>query len=183
MAFVVGPTDKNQEAKFIKYLEKQQRQVTEIQARNGERVFAVADFLLENLDNLSFPTRLISESELPEVLTPGGLSFYQRIKASQPELFTFDRKLPALGMRPVILHFREEHMHEVARILFARIGPSAPKLERCYVAGNGGAAYLYKIEFDFPSSECEALSKELHDRGVLGVCPLPFMFFGRDPER
>jgi hypothetical protein len=74
-------------------------------------------------------------------------------------------------------------MHEVAMILFTRIGPSGPQLGRCYVAGNGGAEYLCKIEFDFPSSECDALRKELHDRGVLGVCPLSFMFFGRDPER
>ncbi len=182
MAFVVGPSDTEEQARFSKYILEQQKQVTELAGRNGAVVFVVADYLVEELENLRFPSRPLNQSELAEVLGPRGLKAYRNMQAVSPELLSLDGRLPAPGMRPVKLFFHESDLPVVQEILGQRTRQKVEGSE-CFAAYCGECLSLLVVEVDLPTSECDAVGQELQDRGVIGVHPLARMFLGRDPDR
>lgn len=182
MAFVVGPTDRDKQSEFADFLLQQQKQLTELQGRNGAVVFVVADYLLDELRNLSLPSRPLSESELTHALSPGGLRYHRLLKATTPELLSFDGRLPAPGMKTATLYFQEWHITDVLEILRHRTDQKL-SFHRCFGINKNISESLLKVVVDLPTTECDAIGQELCDRGVIGVSPLTRLLLGRDPDR
>jgi hypothetical protein len=182
MALVIGPTDKAEQSQFADYLFQQQKQLTEFQGSDGAQVFVVADYLLEELENLSLPSRQISESELAKVLTPKGLNYYRALKAQCPEVFSFDGRLPALGTQSGTVLFHEWHLYDVSEILRQRTDQEL-SLQECFAMIGEVSGTVLKVKLELPNSDWKEIGQELTDRGVIGVSPLTRLTLGRDPDR
>jgi hypothetical protein len=182
MAFVIGPTSKDEEAAFQDYLLRQQKELTQLTGKAGAQIFVVADYLLEELGNLSLPSRPLSKSELINTLTPDGLVFCRHLLATRPEAFSFDGRLPPVGMRTATVLFHEEHLSDVCEVLSQRTDQEL-SFKKCFGVLDDVCVALLQVQVDLPTSECDEVGEELSNRNVIGASPLSRLLLGRNPDR
>jgi hypothetical protein len=182
MAFVIGPTNRDEETEFQDFLLRQQKEVTQLSGRAGAKIFVVADYLLEELENLSLPSRPLSKSELINTLTPDGLVSCRLLLATRPETFSFDRRLPPVGMQTATVLFQEEHLSAVYEILSQRTDQEL-SFKKCFGILGDACVALLEVQVDLPTSECDKVGQELSNREVIGVSPLTRLLLGRNPDR
>lgn len=156
-------------------------------ARDGREVVALPDIALEDLAEKGIRFTVIAEEELPRVLSPGSLEYYERLREAQPEHLYFDARLPP--PHHVELSFATpSHLVPAARELLERRGAGEIQVREdaitMTIAGDGTVdeAELVQISCLAERPKALALREELMEAGLAGFSRETAIFISRDPD-
>ena len=82
-----------------------------------ERVLAIPDEALFELDEAEADYQIVQESDLENLLTPKGFGYYRNLKASRPDLLYWDAPLPPVKHIEVSFPVQEFRSSEAVRLV------------------------------------------------------------------